>query len=103
METYGERTGERRKSGSGAEERAGHRLGPSYLLFPSPEGGEKTKLGGELRREEQLISQTGMCKDRVGTVDDLSEGGFRLPSPPQLRHDRSRTGAKLRQVQLDHH
>jgi hypothetical protein len=70
------------KSSTGAREPAGHRLRPSYFLFPAPEGGEKTKLGGELRREEQLISRTGICMDRVGTVDDLSEGGFRLSSPP---------------------
>jgi hypothetical protein len=68
-----------RKSGTGASEPVGHRLRPSYFLFASPEGGEKTKLGGELRREEQLISRTGMCMDRVGTVDDPSEGVFRLP------------------------
>jgi hypothetical protein len=70
------------KSGSGAREPAGHRLWPSYFLFPGPAGGEKAKLGGELRREERLISWTGMCKDRVGTVDDLSEGVSYLPSPP---------------------
>jgi hypothetical protein len=42
-------------------------------------------LGGklpQLRREEQLISRTGMCMDRVGTVDDLSKGFFRLAFPP---------------------
>jgi hypothetical protein len=71
-----------RKSGSGAREPAGHRLRPSYFLFPAPVGGEKTKLGGELRWEERLISRTGRYKDRVGTVDDLSEGVFHLPSPP---------------------
>jgi hypothetical protein len=71
-----------RKSGSGAGEPAGHRLRPSCFLFLAPEGGEKTKLGGELRREGQLISRTGIRKDRVGTVDDHSEGGFHLPSPP---------------------
>jgi hypothetical protein len=61
-----------RKSGTGIGEPAGHRLRPSYPLFLAPARGEKAKLGGELRREERLISQTGMCKDRVGTVDDLS-------------------------------
>jgi hypothetical protein len=81
METYGVRIEDMRNSGSGAGEPAGHRLQPRYFLFPAPAGGEKTKPGGELRREEQLISRTGMCKDRVGTVDDLSEGFFRLPSP----------------------
>jgi hypothetical protein len=73
---------EHEKFGSGVGEPAGHRLQPSYFLFRAPGGGEKTKLGGELRREEQLISRTGMCKDQDGTVDDLSEGVFRLPSPP---------------------
>jgi hypothetical protein len=52
---------------------------PNYFLFPALEGGEKTRLGGELQREEQLLSRTGMCMDRVGTVDDLSEGVYRLP------------------------
>jgi hypothetical protein len=82
METDGERTRDMRKSGSGAGEPAGHRVRPSYFLFPSPVVGEKTKLGGELRREEQLISRTGMCKDRVGTFDNLSEGFFACPSSP---------------------
>jgi hypothetical protein len=54
---------------------------PSYFPFPSPEGGEKTRLGGKLRREEQLISRTGTCMDRVGTVDDMSEGVLRMPFP----------------------
>jgi hypothetical protein len=71
-----------RKSGTGRGEPAGHRMRPSYYLFPTPEGGEKTRLGGELRREEQLLSRTGMCMDRVGTVVDLSEEFFRPPSPP---------------------
>jgi hypothetical protein len=60
----------------------GHRLRPTHFLFLAPEGGEKTRLGGELQREEQLISRTGMCMGRVGTVDDQSEGVFRLPFPP---------------------
>jgi hypothetical protein len=66
----------------GAREPAGHRMQPSYFLVPTPDGGEKTRLGGELRREEQLLSRTGMCTDRDGTVDDLSEGGFHLPFLP---------------------
>jgi hypothetical protein len=40
------------------------------------------RLGGELRREEILIFRTGMCMDRVGAVDDQSEGVFHLPFPP---------------------
>jgi hypothetical protein len=71
-----------RKSDTGVGEAVGHRLRPSYFLFPTPERGEKTRLGGELRREEQLISRTGMCMDRVRTVDDQSEGVFYLPFPP---------------------
>jgi hypothetical protein len=65
-----------RKSGSGAGEPAGHRLQPSYCLFSAPEGGEKTRLGGEQRREEQQISRAGLSTDRGGTDDDLCEGGF---------------------------
>jgi hypothetical protein len=38
-------------------------------------------LGGELRREEQLISRTRVGVDRVGAFDDLSEGFFRMPFP----------------------
>jgi hypothetical protein len=66
----------------GAGEPAGHRLQPNYSLFLAPEGGEKTRLGGELRREEKLLNRTGMCTDRDGTFDDRSEGGFYLPFPP---------------------
>jgi hypothetical protein len=54
----------------------------AIFSFPSPEGGEKTRLGGELRREEQLLTRTGMCMDRDGIVDDVSEGVFHPPSPP---------------------
>jgi hypothetical protein len=82
MKTYDEGTRDKRKFGLVAGEPAGHRLRPSHFLFPAPAGGEKTKLGGELRREEQLISRTGMCEDRVGTFDNLSQRVFRLPSPP---------------------
>jgi hypothetical protein len=80
-----------RKSGSKAGEPAGHRLQPSYFLFSAPEGGEKTRLGGALRREVQLIPRTGLSTDRGGTDDDLNEGGFSPAFPPWLRHDRSRT------------
>jgi hypothetical protein len=61
---------------------AGHRLQPSYFLFPVPKGGEKTPLGGEMRREEQLLPRAGMSTDRDGTVDDLSEGVFHMHFPP---------------------
>jgi hypothetical protein len=69
-------------SGTGAGEPAGHRLHPSYFFFSAPEGGEKTRLGGELRREEELLPRAGMSTDRDGTDDDLSEGVFHLPFPP---------------------
>jgi hypothetical protein len=65
-----------RKSGTEAGEPAGHRLHLSYLHFPAPEGGGKTRLGGEVRREEHLIPRARKSKDRDGTDDDLSEGGF---------------------------
>jgi hypothetical protein len=91
-----------RKSGTGAGEPAGHRLQPSYFLFPAPEGEEKTRLGGELRREELLLPRAGLRTDRDGTVDDMSEGVFSPAFPPYLTHDRSRTRAEVRQVRLDH-
>jgi hypothetical protein len=65
-----------RKSGSKAGEPAGHRLQPSYFLFSAPEGGEKTRLDGALRREEQLIPRAVLSTDRDGTDDELSEGVF---------------------------
>jgi hypothetical protein len=71
-----------RKSGSEAVEPAGHRVQPSYFFFLGPEGGEKTWLGGALRREEQLVPRAGLSTDRDGTDDDLSEGGFSPAFPP---------------------
>jgi hypothetical protein len=70
-----------RKSGTGAGEPAGHYFQLSYLLFPAPEGGGKTQLGGEVRREEQLLLRAGTTKDRDGTDEDLSEGVFHMPFP----------------------
>jgi hypothetical protein len=55
-----ERIEERRKYGTGAREPNGHCMRPSHFLFLVPEGGEKARLGGELRREEQLISRRGV-------------------------------------------
>jgi hypothetical protein len=69
-------------SGTGAGAPTGHRLQPSYFTFPAPEGGEMTRLGGELRREEQRLTRTGMRTDRDGTVDDLTDGGFSPAFPP---------------------
>jgi hypothetical protein len=70
-----------RTSGSGAGEPAGHRLQLSYFLFPAPEGGGKTRLDGEVRREEQLLPRAGKSKDRDGADEDLSEGVFHMPFP----------------------
>jgi hypothetical protein len=68
-------------SSTGAGEPAGHRLQPNRFLFPAPEGGERTRLGGELRREEQLQPRAGISTDRDGTDDDMSEGVFTCLSP----------------------
>jgi hypothetical protein len=65
-----------RTSGTGEGEPVGHRMQLSYFLFPAPEGGGKTRLGGEVRREEQLLSRAGMSTDRDGNDEDLSEGVF---------------------------
>jgi hypothetical protein len=53
----------------------------SDFLFPTPEGGGKTWLGVEVRREEQLLYRAGMSTDRDGTDEDLSEGVFTCLSP----------------------
>jgi hypothetical protein len=39
-----------------------------------------------LRRGERHISRTGMCKDQVGTVDDMCEGVFTCLPPPSSNH-----------------
>jgi hypothetical protein len=70
-----------RTSCTGAIEQAGHRLQLSYYLFPAPEGGGKTRLGGEVRREEQLLPRVGKSTDRDGTDEDLSEDFFHMPFP----------------------
>jgi hypothetical protein len=70
-----------RTSGTGAREPAGHRRRPSYFLFPASEEGGKTRLGGEVRLEEQLLSRAGMSTDRDGTDEDLREGFFHMPFP----------------------
>jgi hypothetical protein len=71
-----------RISSTGAgREPVGHRLHPSYFLFTAPEEGGKTRLGGEVRREEQLLPRAGMSTDRDGADNDLSEGVFHLPFP----------------------
>jgi hypothetical protein len=54
-----------------------------------------------MRREEQQVPRAGLSTGRDGTNDDLSEGGFSPAFSPWLRHDRSRTGAEVRQVRLD--
>jgi hypothetical protein len=94
-----------RTYGMGAGEPTGHRLPLSYFFFPTPEGGEKTRLGGELRREEQLLPRAGMITDRDGTDDDLSEGVFHLPFPlatarPESHRSRGQAGSP-RPCQVD--
>jgi hypothetical protein len=51
------------------------------LSSQPPKEARSNGLGSELRREEQLLTQTGMYTDRDGTVDDVSEGAFHLNSP----------------------
>jgi hypothetical protein len=68
--------------GTKARAPTGHRMRLRHCFFPAPEGGRKTRLGGELRREEQRLSRTGVCVDREGTVDDVSDGGLSPPFPP---------------------
>jgi hypothetical protein len=70
-----------RTCGTGEGEPCGHRLQLSHFLFPTPEAGGKTRLGGEVRREEQLLSRAGMRTDRDGTDEDLSMGFFTCLSP----------------------
>jgi hypothetical protein len=70
-----------RTSGTEAREPTGHRLQLSYFIFSAPEGGGKTRLGGEVRREEQLLPRAGKSMDRDGTDKDLSEGVFHMPFP----------------------
>jgi hypothetical protein len=81
LETDGTRTGDMRTSCTWAREPSGHRLQLSSLLFPGPEGGEKTRLGGEVHREEQLLPRAGTSKDRDGTDEEPSEGVFHMPFP----------------------
>jgi hypothetical protein len=73
-------TGDRRNLARGQESQPD--IVCSLVLFSCPEGGEKTRLGGELRREERLIPRAGLSTDRGGTDDDLCEGDFSLAFPP---------------------
>jgi hypothetical protein len=69
------------KYGTEAGEPAGHRLQLNYILFPAPKGGGKTRLGGEVRREEHLLPRGRKSKDRDGTDEEPSEGVFTCLSP----------------------
>jgi hypothetical protein len=75
------------------------------IFFPALEGGEKTRLGDKVRREERLLSRTAMSMDRVRIVDDLSEGAFRLPYPlapaPPESHMSKCQACPTRQAQAD--
>jgi hypothetical protein len=68
-------------SGTGVGELAGHRLQLSYFLFPYPEGGGKTRLGGELRREEQLLPRAGKSRIETGPTHICARGFFICLSP----------------------
>jgi hypothetical protein len=86
-----------RISGTGAGEPAGHRVEPSYFLFLASEGGHETRLGGEVRlEEEQLLPRAWMSMDRDGTVDDPSEGITCLsplaPARPESHKSRVQAG-----------
>jgi hypothetical protein len=81
LEIDGLRTWDMRTSGTGAGEPTGHRLQLSYVLFPASEGGGKTRLGGEVRQEEQLLPRAGKSTDRDGTDENLCEGFFTCLSP----------------------
>jgi hypothetical protein len=60
-------------------------------LCPAPGGVRKSRLGGEVRREEQR--HLGRESARIGTRPSTTyaRGFFACLSPPHLRHGRSRT------------
>jgi hypothetical protein len=92
-----------RKSGTEAREPVENRLQLSYLLFPTPEGGGKTRLGGEMRREEQLRPRAGKSTDRDGTDEDPSEGFFHMPFPlAPARPESHSTRGQARSPRLAH-
>jgi hypothetical protein len=82
LENRRRRTWDMQKYGTEAIAPAGNRLRLMFFFFPAPEGGGRTRLGGELRREEERLSRTGMCVDREETVDDPSDGLFVCFTPP---------------------
>jgi hypothetical protein len=65
----------------------GNQLWP-WFFPPCPEERGKPMLGGEMRREERLLSGTIVCVDRVGAYDDMSKGIFRMPFPRNSGTDR---------------
>jgi hypothetical protein len=50
--------------------------GYGLLFFLAPERGGKSRLGGELRWEDNRLCRTRVCVDREGTVDDMSEAQY---------------------------
>jgi hypothetical protein len=99
LENIRRRTKDMRTPGTRAREPPGHRLRPRYFFFSAPEGGENTRLGGELRREGELISRTGMCVDRGGNDNyGHGKGVFACPNSGTtgVPHER-------RYVRLDKH
>jgi hypothetical protein len=72
-----------------------------YDVLPRAPKGGGSILGGELRREEQLISHEGVRRSSRG-LRRHEQGFFRPPFLLPLRDDRSRTTAEVRHAQLDH-
>jgi hypothetical protein len=67
----------------------------------APRGEGKSRLGGELRREEQRLSRTGERVDRDGTVDGMCEGVFACLSPlaparPESHNSKGQVGPSRR-------
>jgi hypothetical protein len=58
-----------RTPGTGAGEPAGHRMQLGYFLFPAPEGGGETRLGGEVRREEHYYLGRGRARIDTGPTN----------------------------------
>jgi hypothetical protein len=59
-----------------------------FLSHPPREGNRKLAKKTTAITEAAIMSDEG-CMDRDGTGDDLSEGIFRMPSPPPtgVAHD----------------
>jgi hypothetical protein len=88
------RTRDMRKSGAEAGAPAIHRLPLWTPFLPRPGGEGKSRLGGELQREEQRHLGRGSAWTGKGHLTTCARG-FLACLPPHLRHDRSRTEAEV--------